>query len=89
MVGLKVGHASLCVVLEEVVVVVMEGNHRDLGAPMVEKVVVQSQQRDLVAVGVGMACQIVPLRDVLPFFALEVQVDESKLRAWNMLTIMQ
>lgn len=80
-VGLKVGHASLCVVLEEVVV--MEGNHRDLGAPMVEKVVVQSQHRDLVGVGVGvgMACQIVPLGDVLPFFALEVQVDESKLRA--------
>lgn len=75
---IKVYRTSLWVVLEEVVV--MEVNHKDLDPPMAWKVVDQSHQR--------LACQSVPLGEVLPFFALEAQGDPSNIKPCKMLTIM-
>lgn len=59
----KVFHASLCVILE--VVVVKGENHKGLGAPKAAKEEVQSHDR--------LAYQSVPLGEVLPSFALQAQ----------------
>ena len=76
MVELTVDHTNLGVVQEEVVVA-MEGNHKGLGVPMVEMEVVQSHHNNLAVVAEGMARQNVPLAEVLPFFASEVQDERA------------
>lgn len=78
-VELMVDHTNLWVVQEEVVVV-MEGNHKGLGVPMVEMGVVQSHHNNPAVVGEGMGHQNVPLVEVLPFFASEVQ-DEKQTKS--------
>ena len=60
---LKVCHASLCLVQEEVAVTA--GNHKGLAAPKAGKEVVQSHYK--------LVCHRIPLGEVLPFFALEAQ----------------
>lgn len=75
-VELMVDHTNLGVVQKEVVVV-MEGNHKGLGVPMVEMGVVQSHHNNLAVVENGMAHQNVPLAEVLPFFASEVQDERA------------
>lgn len=75
-VELTVDHTNLGVVQEEVVVV-MGGNHKGLGVPMVEMGVVQSHHNNLAVVVKGMARQNVPLVEVLPFFASEVQDERA------------
>jgi len=74
-VELEVCHASLYLVLEEVAVVT-EDNHKGLDAPTAGKEVVQSPHR--------WVCQSIPLGEVLPFFALEAQGNESKLKPCKM-----
>lgn len=75
-VELTVDHTNLGVVQEEVVGV-MEGNRKGLGAPMVEMEVVQSHHNNPAVVAEGMAHQNVPLAEVLPFFASEVQDERA------------
>lgn len=76
MVELTVDHTNLGVVQEEVVGV-MEGNRKGLGVPMVEMEVVQSHHNNPAVVVEGMAHQNVPLVEVLPFFASEVQDERA------------
>lgn len=76
MVELTVDHTNLGVVQEEVVGV-MEGNRKGLGVPMVEMEVVQSHHNNPAVVAEGMARQNVPLAEVLPFFASEVQDERA------------
>lgn len=76
MVELTVDHTNLGVVQEEVVEV-MEGNRKGLGVPMVEMEVVQSHHNNPAVVAEGMARQNVPLAEVLPFFASEVQDERA------------
>lgn len=76
MVELTVDHTNLGVVQEEVVVA-MEGSHKGLGVPMVEMEVVQSHHNNPAVVAEGMARQNVPLAEVLPFFASEVQDERA------------
>lgn len=76
MVELTVDHTNLGVVQEEVAGV-MEGNRKGLGVPMVEMEVVQSHHNNPAVVAEGMARQNVPLAEVLPFFASEVQDERA------------